>query len=89
MSSLLIVFKPVPVNNLPLTKLLPLPGPPARNIALGKNSLQSLNISPAIQGATPNRVRTRDLLSPYTSSAYGLLDDDKDYTTIDIVGGGR
>ena len=64
-------------------------GAPARNIAASKNSLEALNVPSAIQGATPNRVRARDLLSPYTSSMYGLLDDDKDYTSIDIVGGGR
>jgi len=69
------------INKIPLGSAVI--GEPARNIALGKNSLQSLNISPAIQGATPNRVRTRDLLSPYTSSMYGLLDNNKD------VGGGR
>jgi len=64
-------------------------GEPARNIALGKNSLQSLNISPAMQGLTPNRIRTRDLLSPYTSSMYGLLDDgDEETPTITIRGGG-
>lgn len=75
------------VNRLPLGNLVI--GSPARNLALRKNSLEPLNISSAMQGLTPNRVRTRDLLSPYTSSMYGLLDDDKDYTTIDIVGGGR
>ena len=69
------------INKIPLGSAVI--GEPARNIALGKNSLQSLNISPAIQGATPNRVRTRDLLSPYTSSMYGLLDNNKD------VGSGR
>ena len=61
------------VNRLPLGNLVI--GSPARNIALRKNSLEPLNISSAMQGASPNRVRTRDLLSPYTSSAYGLLDE--------------
>ena len=61
------------VNRLPLGNLVI--GSPARNIALRKNSLEPLNISSAMQGLTPNRVRTRDLLSPYTSSAYGLLNE--------------
>ena len=61
------------INKIPLGSAVI--GEPARNIALGRNSLQSLNISPAMQGASPNRVRTRNLLSPYTSSAYGLLDE--------------
>ncbi len=61
------------VNRLPLGNLVI--GSPARNIALRKNSLEPLNISPAMQGATPNRIRSRDLLSPYTSSMYGLLDN--------------
>jgi len=61
------------INKIPLGSAVI--GEPARNIALGKNALQSLNVSPAMQGVTPNRVRTRDLLSPYTSSAYGLLNE--------------
>ena len=75
------------VNRIPFGNAIV--GAPARNIAASKNSLEALNVPSAIQGATPNRVRARDLLSPYTSSMYGLLDDDKDYTSIDIVGGGR
>lgn len=61
------------INRLPLGNAII--GSPARNIALRKNSLEPLDISPAMQGDTPNRVRTRDLLSPYTSSMYGLLND--------------
>ncbi len=75
------------VNRLPLGNLLI--GSPARNLALRKNALEPLNISPAMQGLTPNRIRTRDLLSPYTSSMYGLLDDgDEEIPTITIRGGG-
>ena len=73
------------VNRLPLGNLLI--GSPARNLALRKNALEPLNVPSAIQGLTPNRVRTKDLLSPYTSSMYGLLDEDE-IPTITIRGGG-
>ena len=73
------------VNRLPLGNLLI--GSPARNLALRKNALEPLNVPSAIQGLTPNRVRTKDLLSPYTSSMYGLLDEDA-FPTITIRGGG-
>lgn len=63
------------INKIPLGNALV--GSPARNIVAGKNALEALNVPSAIQGATPNRVRTRDLLSPYTSSMYGLLDEDE------------
>ena len=74
------------VNRLPLGNLIV--GSPARNLALRKNALEPLNVPSAIQGFTPNRVRTRDLLSPYTSSMYGSLLDDDEIPTITIRGGG-